>query len=372
MNSQLNVWAFLLAGIVASHADALNRKQVAPDAKWVVHLDCDNLRQSKVGGYMLTNFVTPKADELSGALKFNVSNVLSKVSSLTAFGTDFNTGPDTSAVLLINSDNETQKALEGLLVAQILVNSNGPVSKIEGDNTNLYSFANQVFISPQKGGPIIVSKSEDRIEAIREMFAGKSAPAGAPSSTTPFRVASNSFLFVELADASSIPNAIPAKAKVLQMADAGSVTLGERDDQTFLNLSLRGKTAEVTHQMQQVLEGMVALVSLGQPENQDLADLAKAIKVSAADQLINVSVELPTSRIIAKITDEMSSKPAKEKPAHAKAKVKSKNKKKQEAKQKERAVQAEADNQESAQASSSASSESKPEAAKPQAEESAK
>ena len=77
----------------------------------------------------------------------------------------------------------------------------------------------------------------------------------------------------------------------------------------FVDIALRGKTAEVASQIKQVIEGMVALVTLGQPNNADLVNLAKSTHVSATNELIAISVECPASTIIAKLNDEMKPKP---------------------------------------------------------------
>ena len=332
MNYRLTFCALFLALGVTARADALNERQVDPDAKWLVHIDCDNLRQTQLGGFLYNRLLVPKVAEMSGELKLNLSNALERISSLTAYGTDFNTGPDASGVLLINCDSETQKVLEGLLVAQILADTNGMVQKLANDSHTVYSVADQVFISPQKGGPVVVSKSEERIDAARERLAGRSPTAKLSKNFGEFPAVSNSFFFVGLADAGNLPQFIPARAKVLQMADGGRVALGERQDLVFVNLTLRGKTAEVAQQIQQVVEGMVALVTLGQPEYPDLMNLAKSVKVSSAEQLVTISVDYPASKVIDKITEEMSPKPKPEKldkqdrPARQKAKVKSKKK----------------------------------------------
>jgi hypothetical protein len=141
-----------------------------------------------------------------------------------------------------------------------------------------------------------------------------------------FPAVSNSFFFVALADASNLPKTLPARAKVLQMADGGRVALGERADQVCLDLTLRGKTAEVARQIEQVFAGMLALVTLGQPEYPDVVDLAKSAKVSSSQELVTISLEYPASKVIAKVTEEMSPKPKKEKPAKQKSRSKAKAK----------------------------------------------
>src|SRR5689334_17511139 len=128
MNYKL-FWPLLVVAALPARGDALHPQSLAPDSKWLVHLDCDNLRQSKFGEYLITKFLVPKLAQLDEQLKaqspkladvqdelqFSLTNVLQHVNSITAFGTDFKTGPDTSGVLLINCDKQAQKALEGLL-----------------------------------------------------------------------------------------------------------------------------------------------------------------------------------------------------------------------------------------------------------------
>src|SRR4030095_11024954 len=115
---------FLLALNAAVHANLLNQEQVSPDAKWFLHVDLENLRKTKAGDFLINRFLAPQIAQVTNQLKFDVTNLFQKITSLTAYGTDFKNGPQAEGVLLINTDTETQKALEGLLVAQILVDTN--------------------------------------------------------------------------------------------------------------------------------------------------------------------------------------------------------------------------------------------------------
>jgi hypothetical protein len=317
--------AVSLALAFSASADPLKKEHISPDAKWLVHLDCENLRQTQVGAFLWDKLLGPKLAEMAGELNFNVSNVVERIGSLTAYGSEFTKGADANGVLLINSDAETQKALEGLLVAQILADTNGPVKKLEGDTT-IYSVADQVFVSPFKGGPVVVSKSRTELDAARARLAGK-APAVSPNQAfTTFPAVTNSFFFLAVAELFDLTKGVPAQAKVLQMAEGGRVALGERTERVFLDLTLRGKTAEVSQQIQQVVEGMVALVSLGQPNIPELLDLAKSTKVSARDQLVSINLDYPSDKLIARIDQELSPKPKANKAGKAKNKAKAKQK----------------------------------------------
>ena len=162
----------------------------------------------------------------------------------------------------------------------------------------LYSIANEIFVSPDKGGVVVVSKSQRQIELARDMMAGKKAKLDSNKLFTSFPGVSESFFFLGVADAFSDAGGNPPQAKILQMADGGRIVLGEQRDQLSLNLTLRGKTAEVTKQIQQVIEGMVALVSLGQPDNQDLLQLAKSTKVSSTAEMVSLNVDYPVAKVL--------------------------------------------------------------------------
>ena len=45
----------------STHADALNKHAIAAEAKWLIHVDADNLRQTQLGDFLLNHFVAPKA-----------------------------------------------------------------------------------------------------------------------------------------------------------------------------------------------------------------------------------------------------------------------------------------------------------------------
>jgi hypothetical protein len=326
MNYKIISCALLLSAGMLARADALNKQHVSADAKWLVHVDCDYLRQTKVGEFLFNRFLAPKIAEVGASFKLDASNLVQRISSLTAYGTDFKKGPDANGVLLINSDAETQKALEGLLVAQMLADTNGPVQKIsEADAPALYSFGGQVFIAPQKGGPIVISKAEDQVETARELLAGKGQSLAASKNLQTLAPASDSFFFVAAAEALELPK-LPAEAKILQMAEGVRVALGEKAERVFLDLGLRAKTSEVTKEIQQVIEGMVALVKISQAENTELMDLAKSTKVTSSNQLVSLNIEYPANKVIARLNEELSDKPIK-KAQKAKAKGKAKAKK---------------------------------------------
>jgi hypothetical protein len=82
------------------------------------------------------------------------------------------------------------------------------------------------------------------------------------------------------------------------MTEGARLILGENAANLFLNLALKAKSSEVMTQMQQVIQGTVALASLSQQENPDLMQLAQSVKVSGDDKMVTVGVEFPVEKAI--------------------------------------------------------------------------
>jgi hypothetical protein len=54
--------------------------------------------------------------------------------------------------------------------------------------------------------------------------------------------------------------------------------------------------------MQQVVQGLIAVGSLSQPHENDLGRLLQSIKVSTADNVVNVRVDYPVDKALEQLT----------------------------------------------------------------------
>ena len=285
----------------------LQKEQVAADAKWVVHIDVDKLRTTTVGG-----LIKQCLDSKMGPLRnqFGIDLDWNKISSLTAYGTGYQAKPDFNGVVVINTDLDLQKALDGVIEKMSDENSEtpSPVQKIQQGEVTTYSIHGQLFASFQAGKPVILSKSRDSIRKAEEVISGSAANLGSTKTFSEFPGSPKGFFFVAAAEDFNLADhfgehvdeaekANP-KAKILKLADGGRVMLGEEANQLLLDLSLKARAAEVVTQMQQVIQGMIALASLTQTDNQDLQQLAQSAKVSATGNVVNLQVGYPADKAI--------------------------------------------------------------------------
>jgi len=96
---------------------------------------------------------------------------------------------------------------------------------------------------------------------------------------------------------------LPAKAQVLKEAAGGQVVLGERGKNLCVNVVFKGKDQESTTNISQILQGLVALVRITQPDP-DVAEFANSAKISTELRNVNVSFEVPVSRALSKLKEK--------------------------------------------------------------------
>ena len=97
---------------------------------------------------------------------------------------------------------------------------------------------------------------------------------------------------------------IPAQAQVLREADGGRLVIGENEKDIFVNLVFRGKNEESTTKIQQVLQGIVALVSMSQ-QNKEVTELANSAKISGEGRNVSVTLQFPTVSAIERVDQHL-------------------------------------------------------------------
>lgn len=307
-----------LASLAAATAFAgpVQKTEINADAKWLLHLDADRFRSSKVGDYVITELLEPKVqhplNDLKEKMKFDLdpNKILEKINSITIYGTDYKT-PKENAVLMVKAAPDLQAVLVGALAGWALAGTNAPIHLTQSQvgNVTVYSAEDKgvhCAILPDK--VMAFSASHRAIERAAEVLDGKGKSLASSHKFSEFPEEKMGFFFLASAEGFSEDTALPPQAKLLQMADGGQVALGEDGGLLFLNLALKAKTQEIVTQMQQVIQGLIAMASLGQPEDQDIAQLVKAIKVNATEDVVSVRVEYPADKIIERIGEQVKKK----------------------------------------------------------------
>jgi len=285
-------------------AGPLVKQNVAHDAKWLLHIDLDQLRASKLGQYLLNEIVVKKVEAAKAegnpfVTNMDVLKIVGQLHSLTAYGMSFEGGEKLDGVLLLQVEPETRKILEGL-AGGLLLKGDGTLTKTNEGGHVLYSLKDQLFASPREDGLVLFSKSKQSLEEALAVVSGKAKNLAHSKAFSDFPPVADSFMFLVVAEGFQDHLPIPPQAQVLRQADGVRVVLGERASNLFLNIALKAKDSEVLKPIQQVVEGMVALGTLSQSENHELQQLLQSIKIVATEKVLSVSAAYPVEAFISR------------------------------------------------------------------------
>jgi hypothetical protein len=304
MRNFARILAGLLPLAVPAFAGPLQRQEVAADAKWLLHFDVDQLRSTPEGDSLTRGIADRVLDEPKAVLKreadFDLD--LTKASSITAYG-DYSS----NSVLLVKTDLDIEKLVDAALVQMAKFKNipSWPVDKTVRDGILTYTFPDGVslWIRPDKA--ILFSKSAAATEKANDVLAGRAANLTSSSTFSDFPDAQKPFFFFGAAegfngypDLTSGAGTNNPKAKILKLTQSGRVVMGQQDEQAFVNFSWKAKSSEVVTQMQQVVQGMVALASLTASDNEDIQLLTDSAKVSAAGNIVSLNLNFPADKAL--------------------------------------------------------------------------
>lgn len=297
----IHVYIATFAAGVTTFAGPLDKSNVAKDAKWLLHLDFDAFRQTKLGSYLTDKVLQPKLEEAENSKKLNLSINFKNISSVTAYGPTF--AKEGEGVLLLNSTADVKKDLD-TIVGMATLAGNNAVTMSQAEPYPVYTFNNNLFLAPGSGSTFLIAKSREQIENARQVLLGKSDSLAGSKSFSDFPGAPGTFFFLGMAEGFNENLPIPPQAQVLKETTGGRLVLGEQGENIFANLVFKGKDAESTTKIQQVLQGLVALVSLTQAENKDLVEIAGKTKISSESRNVIVELQLPIQKAIQKINEK--------------------------------------------------------------------
>lgn len=292
--------AFLCAA-VAARAGALKENLVPAETRWLLHVDGDALRKTRIGALVIDKKFEKHVRKLEHDAGTNFDFSFNKVGAVTIFGPKV--GEDKNAVLILQTTADLRADLEKLIgIKESNGNGQPPISRISINGAELYTIGEDLNAMPAGPGVWVVGKSKTAVQDAREVALG-GAPSLKRKSFLDYPAVTNSFFLLAVADTAAADK-LPAQAKILQKAEGGRIVIGESGEKLFLNLALRSKDSDAVKQIQQVIQGLISFIALTQAENKDLVTLANSASVSSAEDLISVNLSFPLPRAMEKAREE--------------------------------------------------------------------
>jgi hypothetical protein len=291
-------------------AAPLQRSLVAADAKWVLHLDMASLQKSQLGASLLKIAMDEVGEDLKEVMKIDVPAIVGQTGSITAYGPDFKPGPDGRGVLIWQGSKEVEQLVTGLLVQQAEAGKSGQggIKALREGADPVYAVSSNVFVAVRPGRGILVSPKLEEIDDASRVMDGKAPSLVEKAVFSEYPVLPGGFFFLALAEAFAQNAGLPAQAEVLKLAQGGRVALGEEADKLQLSLNLKAQTAEGATQIQQVLQGLVALASFAHAEEPEMIQMKEWIRgtlVAVKEKMVSLDLNVTVDAVLKQLQDKI-------------------------------------------------------------------
>lgn len=295
-----NYSGILLALALPTGAAPLQRSDVIKDPMMVIHLDCDALRETGLGKFVLAEMDKPEAKQQLAGFQtiFNI-DPRKDLHGLTAYGIS---EKQEEGVLLIYADFDTPRLTtlaEGAKDHRAITHGKYTIHSWIDEKREAAGADNARTYAVIRNKVLIFGQKEDRVSAALDVCDGTN-PSLSKSETYKGLAAPGTGMFFQAA-ATKIPNAKSDPAAVaLKQASFYALTASESENKAVATLTLMATSSDVAKQIQSVGQGLLGLLAL-QTQNPDAVKLSQAVVVKQEGRSVVAKLTLPVDDVLAMI-----------------------------------------------------------------------
>ena len=290
-----------IAGVITANGTPLKTSEIPSDPGWFVHLDCDALRPTAIGQFILAEMEKPEAQNKLGAIQAMLNfDPRKQLHAVTIYGPS--DSPE-NGVLMVNADFDAEK-----LVA-VVKGANDYQSSKHGAHT-IHNWIDdkkkakdgikpRVYGAIHGGHLIILSQHETPVVKALDVLDSASPNLASNKEFKPFERAAGTVVVQAAAHKLNFASKDP-NAAVLRLAKSLRLQIGEADRQIKGTLSVEANDEEVAKNMASVVQGLAALVKLQQEKPQAIK-LAEALSVKQDGAAVLATLAIPAEDAVAMI-----------------------------------------------------------------------
>jgi hypothetical protein len=302
MNVNLLVTALFACGLAAAglpaFAGPLQRADVAAEPAWIVHLDCDSLRPTAIGQYLLAEMEKPEAKaKLAEVQTMFGFDPRKQLHGLTLYSTG--KAPE-DGVLLVYGDFDAERLITMAKAAQDYQAT--PYKQhtihnwIDDKKKPVKGVQPRVYAALERGHILVFAQQEARLAQALDVLDRASANLAA-SGVFPQLAASDKDSIIQAAARKlDIPDSTP-NAAILRLAKAASLQVSAGQGQLRATLNLETNDPDVAQQMATVGRGLLALMKL-QKDNTGSVKLAEALSLKQDGAGMVATLVIPTGEVV--------------------------------------------------------------------------
>lgn len=280
---------------------------VPAEAQWVFYLDINTLRSSALGSELMSLVPEFDLDSEQLPVKLNVPKLIESLGSATAYGTSFSDDPaKMDGALVVRGTEDLRKMVQGFLLAgSASDDAKGEVkiSEVSDLGFEAYTVQNELLVALPPGNAILVSKSRESLAAAGTLLGNeKGSLARAKNAALAALIPKSSELYLLAAsvvprESAMMPGEGP-QARLLQMASAASLAMGEDGTMTTARIQIDATSADMADKLVKILQGMVAMLSFAETDDEALASFLRSVTVEKTKSGALLNLAYPTDRLV--------------------------------------------------------------------------
>ncbi len=268
--------------LTAGQAEKVNKTNISKDAKFVVHVDLDAVRASKIGATILK-----KVHQEVGREKLDALVEIIGFDPLTAIqgATMSGNGEEDNGILVVRHKADSNKLLAFMKLDEHYRKTEHGKHEIHGAGGR--GDGERGYVSFVNGTTSVLAPSRELAGRGIDLVNGKGAAEQvSPRLEKISKEVKNAFLIAH-ADIESLKESIDDD-NVRQMLKQAAVVMGESDEKLILSLAVDAYDADSAQQMEAMVNGLIGFARLNQEENPAIKDILKGLKVTRAGVTVSI------------------------------------------------------------------------------------
>ncbi len=282
----------LAMSVAAVQAAKIDKANISNNAKFVVHLDLEAFRASKIGITLLEKIRKDEGGEKLNALAELIGfDPLSAIHGATMFGN----GEEDNGILVVKHKADNTKLLAFMKLDEHYRKTEHGKHEIHGAGDR--GDGKRGYVSFVNATTAVLAASRELAAEGIDLVNGKGAAVKQiPTSlVSADKKAKNAFL-VAYANVEDLKEHIDNET-VNQMAKRVAFVMGESDEKFILSISVDALDADAAENMENMVNGLIGFARLNQDENPEVKDILKGLKVTRNEENVSVHFSVGVNKL---------------------------------------------------------------------------
>ncbi|MBC2607448.1 hypothetical protein [Pelagicoccus albus] len=285
-------------------ASPLAQSEIDKDAKWLAHVDMEGLMNSSFSEMGVAKLKELIQENNESSISIDVDLLLSEIKSITAYGASFQDDAANESVIILKTGDRMQAIFDGFIAHQEMEGKETGLELLDDKPYQSYLLGGELFLAFPDKNYAIAGKNYDRIERAYRVVEGDGPSLESAKEPLILNEGAGFFLMFTANGIDSLKN-MPPQARMLQKTKGGQLSIGEKDGLFRANVILTTSGREVSLQLYRIVQGMVALASFTQVENQSMVEVMNGVVVDQGDSFVSVDFSYPVDKLLSLIGSVM-------------------------------------------------------------------